>query len=95
MPGAVRLGDVDSGHGCFPPRVNSSASPDVIVNGRGAHRVGDSWVTHCCGKSCHSSSAATGSSTVFVNGKAKCVVGCAVACGSTMVQGSANVIVGL
>lgn len=48
MPATVRLGDQCTGHGCFPPRVNDSASSDVFVNGIGVHRVGDHWVEHCC-----------------------------------------------
>ena len=42
MPGIVRLGDICTGHGCWPPRANSSASTDVFVNSRGVHRLGDS-----------------------------------------------------
>ncbi len=47
MPGVARKGDVCTGHGCFPPRENTSWSPDVFVNGRNVHRQGDSWATHC------------------------------------------------
>ena len=54
MPGVVRLGDICTGHGCFPPRSNVSASGNVIVNGLGAHRVGDNWASHCC-VTCHDS----------------------------------------
>ena len=67
---AVRLGDQCTGHGCFPPRVNIEASGNVFINSIGAHRVGDGWAVHCCGPVCHGGSQATGSSTVFVNGKA-------------------------
>lgn len=90
----TRLGDKCSGHGCFPPRVNDQASSDVFVNGIGAHRQGDHWVTHCCGNSCHDSSLAKGSSTVFVNGKQLSRIGDPVACGSAVAQGSNNVYAG-
>lgn len=93
MTAAVRRGDQCSGHGCFPSRPNVEASPDVMVNGIGSHRLGDAWATHCCGPVCHSSAAAQGSPNVFVNGKPKCRVGDAVACGSSMAEGSPNVIV--
>jgi len=90
----VRLGDMCSGHGCFPSRANVSASEDVFVNGIGAHRVGDSWAVHCCGVPCHDSSQASGSSTVFVNGKALARIGDSIACGSTNATGSDNVFAG-
>ena len=93
MPAAHRLGDLCGGHGCFPPRNNVSASPNVFVNGKGSHRVGDGWATHCCGPACHASVAASGSPNVFVNGIPKCRIGDAVACGSKMATGSPNVFV--
>jgi len=94
MAGVVRLGDVCSGHGCYPSRANTSASNDVFVNNKGVHRVGDSWATHCCGIPCHSGVASSGSKTVFVNGKSACRIGDKVSCGSTMATGSNNVFVG-
>ncbi|MEM0325112.1 MAG: PAAR domain-containing protein [Candidatus Aenigmatarchaeota archaeon] len=90
----VRLGDSCSGHGCFPARNNDQGSPNVFVNGKPAHRVGDHWVTHCCLASCHDGTASSGSGTVFVNGKPICRVGDSVSCGSTMAQGSPNVFAG-
>lgn len=48
MPPTVRLNDECTGHGCYPSRVNDQGSPNVFVNNRNAHRVGDHWVTHCC-----------------------------------------------
>ena len=94
MPAVVRLGDTCSGHGCYPSRTNDEASNNVFVNGRGVHRLGDHWVTHCCSIPCHDGTASSGSSTVFVNGKAVCRVGDSVSCGSTMAEGSPNVFAG-
>ena len=94
MPAVTRLGDVCTGHGCYPPRVNDEASTDVFVNGIGVHREGDHWVTHCCGRSCHDSVLAKGSSTVFVNGIPAARIGDPVACGSLSAQGSPNVFFG-
>lgn len=94
MPSAVRLGDTCTGHEDFPPRVNDQASSDVFINGKGAHRAGDHWVTHCNSLPiCHDSTAGSGSPNVFVNGKALCRVGDSVACGSKMADGSPNVFV--
>ncbi|AEO93380.1 PAAR motif of membran proteins [Bacillus phage G] len=94
MPGAVRLNDTCSGHDDFGSRPNNQASTDVFVNGRGAHRQGDSWAVHCNPvPSCHGGNAANGSPNVFVNGKPMCRIGDSVNCGSTMVNGSSNVFV--
>lgn len=91
MPGVLRLGDICSGHGCFPPRVNVTASNNVFINNRGVHRQGDAWSTHCCGSSCHSSIAVSGSSNFFVNGRKVFRVGDPVGCGSVGAVGSPNV----
>jgi uncharacterized Zn-binding protein involved in type VI secretion len=94
MPAVTRLGDVCSGHGCFPARVNDEASTDVFINGIGVHRQGDHWVTHCCGPTCHDGVLQTGSSTVFVNGKAAARIGDIISCGSISAQGSPSVFFG-
>ena len=91
---ATRIGDVCTGHGCFPPRVNDQGSSNVFINGIGAHRQGDHWVTHCCGDSCHDSVASTSSGTVFINGKGAARVGDLIGCGSAIAQGSSNVFFG-
>lgn len=96
MPQVVRLGDICSGHECFPPRENISGSPNVFVNDSPAHRVNDSWASHGCthpGKPHgeHDSIQATGSPSVYANGQALARVGDSVACGSTNATGSPNV----
>ncbi|MBS9781206.1 MAG: PAAR domain-containing protein [Gammaproteobacteria bacterium] len=95
MPAVARLGDADTGHSCFPPRGNSSASSNVFVNGRGAHRQGDSYPAHSC-PDCppHPGALAGGSGTVFVNGKPLGRVGDAVSCGGSVASGSSNVFAG-
>jgi len=91
----ARLADNCSGHGCFPPRPNIAASSNVIINGKGAQRVGDGYVVHCCpDKGCHDGVASSGSGTVFVNGQPLVRVGDAVSCGSTVAEGSGNVFCG-
>lgn len=96
MPGAVRLGDSCSGHGCWPSRSNVQGSPNVYINGLPAHRYTDQWASHCCTVEpypCHSGSAGSGSPNVLVNGLPQCRIGDNVNCGSTMVSGSSNVFV--
>lgn len=94
MPAVSRLGDMCTGHGCFPPRPSTGGSGNVFVNGIPVHRQGDGWATHCCGPSCHASVLASGSGSVFVNGKAIARIGDPVACGSAVSQGSSNVFAG-
>ena len=92
--GVVRKDDTCTGHGCYGSRANDAASPNVNTNGRGTHRVGDHWVSHCCGPDCHDSTADKGSGTVNVNGKPIFRHGDAVACGSAGDTCSANVLAG-
>lgn len=93
MPRAVRFGDISTGHGCWPPRPNDQASPNVIINGRGAHRVGDHWVAHTCPAipETHDGWASAGSPNVYVNGRQLHRVGDPVSCGDFAAQGSPNV----
>lgn len=93
MPKVCRLGDLDTGHGCWPPRPNVQASSNIFVNGIGVHREGDGWATHCC-LTCHSGVLASGSSTVYINGKQCGRIGDPVSCGSTVAEGSPNVFAG-
>ena len=96
MPAVARLGDTCTGHGCWPPRPCTGASPNVNINGIPAHRQGDAWAAHTCPSipETHASSLASGSGSVFVNGKPLGRVGDPVACGSSVAAGSPNVFVG-
>lgn len=96
MPAVSRLGDTCTGHGCWPPRPSTGASPNVRVNGIAAHRQGDAWAAHTCPAipETHASVLAAGSATVFANGKQLARIGDPVACGSSIAQGSANVFAG-
>lgn len=94
MPAGARFGDVCTGHDGFEPRTCDAGSPDVFINGKGANRVGDHWVTHCDHTTCHDSTLATGSSTIFINGIAAGRVGDLIACGSAIAQGSSDTFFG-
>lgn len=96
MAAVTRLGDQCSGHGCWPPRPNTEGSPDVFANGIAIHREGDAWAQHTCPDipETHSSVLASGSSTVFVNGREIGRINDPVACGSFVVQGSPDVFAG-
>lgn len=90
MPASVRLHDICTGHGCFPPRPNATASTNVFINNLGSHKVGDSWLSHCC-NGCHDGVQGSGSPNVYVNTLAMARVGDVISCGSANAQGSPNV----
>jgi len=92
MPGAARLTDKCTGHGCFPSRPNTAASNDVFTNDLGAHRQGDAWRTHTCTGS-HGGNLASGSPNVFINDKQAGRIGDPVSCGSKVRTGSDNVFI--
>ncbi|NDV88800.1 PaaR repeat-containing protein [Aurantimonas aggregata] len=96
MPAAHVLGMACTGHGCWPPRPNAAASPNVFVNGIALHRQGDAWNAHTCPQipETHASVLAAGSPTVFCNGKQAARTGDPVACGSAAAGGSPNVFIG-
>ena len=95
MAAVSRIGDPCTGHGAFPPRPSTSGSSNVFINGIGAVIEGSSYATHCDpSPSCHASELKSGSSTVYVNGKALGRVGDPVACGSVVAAGSGNVFAG-
>lgn len=69
MPKATRLGDNDTGHDACAPTALVTGSTDVIINGKGAGRVGDSYAPHgCVAHPTHSGVIASGSSSVYING---------------------------
>lgn len=94
MPAVVRMGDMCTGHACFPPRLNDGGSSNVFINGIGAHRQGDHWLLHKCGKAIHDGTMQGGSGSVYVNGKPLARVGDMVSCGSAAAMGSSNVFCG-
>lgn len=99
MPAVTRKGDTCTGHDCFPSRASTSGSDNVFVNGISAHREGDGWEVHTCTHpkiphGSHGSVLASGSSSVYVNGKQLGRIGDPVACGSSVASGSSNVFAG-
>ena len=94
MTGITRLGDTASNEHDDGEFANDTASDNVIVNGLGAHRVGDHWTQHQFGPGSHDTVSKTGSSTVFVNDKAVVRIGDTTQCNSIVITGSNNVEVG-
>jgi uncharacterized Zn-binding protein involved in type VI secretion len=99
MPGAARLNDTGKGHECFPDTPVIAGSPDIIINGQPAARVGDALAPHGCPCSgsphgLHGRAIAAGSSNVIFNGKAAARIGDAIDCGGKIITGSGDVIIG-
>lgn len=71
--------DMTTGHGPWPPVGYISASPNVMINGRFVHKVGDTTLPHYAALSIppdlHSDTISTGSPTVMVNGTPMAVIG--------------------
>ena len=96
MAAASRLGDLSSGHGCFPPTaINSTPVSKTFINGIKAAVVDAGLVNHRCGKTTHFNRKVTsGSGKVFIEGKAACRISDSVSCGDTIGQGSSNTYFG-
>lgn len=95
MPGATRLGDYNTGHGTFPPVPLITASGNVIINGKGAGRQGDGYPPHTdASPTTDTDSIASGSSTVFINGRQAARIGDPIDNGGTVRDGSGNVNIG-
>ena len=94
MSAVTRLGDICTGHGCWPPREAVEASSNVFVNGIGVHRKGDGWNIHCCNNDCHFGTMVGGSDTVFINGRSAARIGDEINCGSLSAQGSSDTFFG-
>lgn len=105
MPAATRKGDSTSGIcnlglPCCPHSrsgTNEEVSPDVFINGIGAHRKGDTGPTNCPHSGTFQSVGC--SSTVFINGRGATRIGdstVCILCGQpgSHVSGSTNVFIG-
>jgi uncharacterized Zn-binding protein involved in type VI secretion len=95
VPAVTRIGDADVTHCSTPYR--AQGSPNVVANGIPVSRQGDLNTVHVLpGSPCpaHQAPIATGSSTVFVNGKGCGRVGDAVSGCTSVAQGSPNVFAG-
>lgn len=105
MSAAARIGDseaggCDLGLDCCPHNragTNTEASENVFINGRGAHRKGDTGSCNCP----HGGTFVTvgGSASVLINGRAATRIGDGTACqacgqGGIHTTGSNNVFIG-
>ena len=89
MRPVVRLGDMCSGHQCWPPRPSTSGAVATFNDHKPIHRVSDSWAIHCC-SGCHIGIMASGSPTFFVENKPVARIGDPINCGSFAATGSTD-----
>ena len=91
----TREGDADVVHCSRPNRLQHS--PDVFVNNIGVSRQGDLNTVHVLpGVPCpsHQAPIATGSTTVFINGKGCGRIGDSISACTSVAEGSDNVFAG-
>ncbi|WP_283131433.1 type VI secretion system PAAR protein [Enterovibrio norvegicus] len=93
MVKAVKVGDQGTDHDGFPPTPVIAGSPDVKFDGVPAARVGDPLAPHDKPKHPpHGRTIVSGSSTVFINGKAAALTGGSISCGGvTIGSGTVNI----
>ena len=97
MPAVTRIGDADVTHCSGMTRAQGSS--DVFVNSIGVSRHGDLNTTHLLPPDIppcpsHAAGIATGSTTVFVNGKGCGRVGDGITGCTSVAAGSSNVFAG-
>ena len=95
MPAVTRIGDADVTHCSGMTR--AQGSPNVNANGIPVSRQGDNNTTHLLpGIPCpaHSAPIASGSSTVFINGKGCGRIGDGISGCTSVAAGSPNVFAG-
>ena len=95
MPAVTRIGDADVAHCSGMTRAQGSG--DVFANSIAVSRQGDNNPTHLLpGVPCpaHAAPIASGSSTVFVNGKGCGRVGDGISGCTSVAAGSSNVFAG-
>ena len=92
MPKASRLGDIFK-HGPFPTGALATGSFNVLINNRPAALTVAS-IGPCAREKGIPQLAASGSSTVKINGRSAVRIGDKMSCGAKLSTGSGNVIVG-
>lgn len=96
MPAVSRLGDMSTGHGCFPPTAMiTTPVAKTYFNGKLAGVVDSKcrWEAHTCGIVTHNSSErypSAGASKTYIEGKPAARIADSIACGDAIAEGSTN-----
>jgi uncharacterized Zn-binding protein involved in type VI secretion len=94
MPAIVRLGDLSTGHGCFPPtNLVTTVATKSYINGKlvGLQDEESQFSTHVCGIVVHPQNSryiSSGSSKTYIEGKPVARIGDDIACGDACAEGS-------
>ena len=97
MTGIVRIGDLNAGHGCWPPSpALVSSAPTILVNGLNPICMQDIFLVHACPMppNAHVPQGIATCPNVLFEGKPPCQIGDPTSCGSVIITGSSNVILG-
>ena len=99
MPAVSRLGDMSTGHGCFPP-TSMVATPvsKTFFNGilSGVNDSSCQFVTHSCGITVHPQSERnvnSGAGKTYIEDKPAARIGDSIACGGAIAEGSPNTFI--
>lgn len=96
MPAVSRLGDMSTGHDCFPPtELIQTPVSKTFFNGIKASVVDETCqhAPHSCGITTHEGvtrSPSSGSSKTFIEGRPAVRIGDNIACGDAIAEGSTN-----
>lgn len=94
MPAVARQNDqFKTGHKSVTHSILTGPSQDVFSNGLGVERLGDPSVVHSINRKKHTVFIASGSETVFVNGKPIARIGDSIDSGA-IIAGSPDVFAG-
>jgi len=89
MAKVVRKGDATTGHSCYAPTILAEGSDWIKDTGIPVVHIGHAIVPHSCPSSPpHGGIQSTGSSFVFIDGKAVARIGDSISCGDFNAGGS-------
>lgn len=99
MPAISRLGDMSTGHGCFPPTaLVATPVSKTFFNGILSSVVNSACqhATHVCGVVVHAGDTrapSSGASKTFIEGNPAARIGDNIACGDAIAEGSPNTFI--
>jgi len=96
MPAQCRLGDMSTGHGCFPPTaIDGAVAAKTTVEGDPAAMVDSTHPDHACGNTVHAGrKISSGSGKTTIEGKPAARIGDSINCGDAMGQGASKTFFG-
>ena len=95
MSRATRVGDLNTGHDACPPVALLEGSSSVLINGKGAGRLGDRYRLHSClDHATHADKIAEASSSVYIDGRPAARLGDRVDPEGSVAEASPDVYIG-